>query len=41
MNSRHRKENEPEIIIPAQARNSFCAKEPFKMIYTVIKSGYE
>ena len=29
------------IIIPAHQRNSFCAKEPFKMISTVIKSGYE
>jgi len=29
------------IIIPAHARNSFCAKEQFKMISTVIKSGYE
>jgi quercetin dioxygenase-like cupin family protein len=29
------------IIIPAHARNSFCAREQFKMISTVIKSGYE
>ncbi|MEO6686019.1 MAG: cupin domain-containing protein [Dyadobacter sp.] len=29
------------IIIPAHTRNSFCAKEQFKMISTVIKSGYE
>ena len=29
------------IIIPAHARNSFRAKEQFKMISTVIKSGYE
>jgi len=29
------------IVIPAHQRNSFCAKEPFKMISTVIKSGYE
>lgn len=28
------------IIIPAHSRNSFCAKEQFKMISTVIKSGY-
>lgn len=29
------------IIIPAHQRNSFCAREPFKMISTIIKSGYE
>ncbi len=29
------------IIIPAHTRNSFNAKEQFKMISTVIKSGYE
>lgn len=29
------------IIIPAHTRNSFCAKEQFKMISTVIKIGYE
>ncbi len=29
------------IIIPAHARNSFKAKDRFKMISTVIKSGYE
>ena len=29
------------IIIPAHTRNSFCAKEQFKMISNVIKSGYE
>ena len=29
------------IIIPAHSRNSFCAKEQFKMISTVIKSCYE
>ncbi|NIJ52573.1 cupin domain-containing protein [Dyadobacter arcticus] len=29
------------IIIPAHSKNSFCAKEQFKMISTVIKSGYE
>lgn len=29
------------IIIPANARHSFNANEQFKMITTVIKSGYE
>jgi quercetin dioxygenase-like cupin family protein len=29
------------IIIPAHAKHSFTAKEQFKMITTVIKSGYE
>lgn len=29
------------IIIPAHARNSIKAKDRFKMISTVIKSGYE
>ena len=29
------------IIIPAHAKHSFNAKEQFKMITTVIKSGYE
>src|SRR5690349_6595121 len=29
------------IIIPAHASHHFNAKEPFKMISTVIKSGYE
>lgn len=29
------------IIIPAHARNSFKANDRFKMISTVIKSGYE
>jgi len=29
------------IIIPAHKSNSFCAQEKFKMISTVIKSGYE
>jgi quercetin dioxygenase-like cupin family protein len=29
------------IIVPAHQRNSFCAKEPFKMLSTVIKSGFE
>lgn len=29
------------IIIPAHAKHSFAAKEKFKMITTVIKSGYE
>ncbi len=29
------------IIIPAHATHAFTAKEPFKMISTVIKSGYE
>lgn len=29
------------IIIPANAKHSFYAKEQFKMICTVIKSGYE
>ena len=33
--------NSQGIIIPANAKNSFCAKEQFKMISTVIKSGYE
>ena len=28
------------IVIPAHARNSFCARQQFKMISTVIKSGY-
>jgi quercetin dioxygenase-like cupin family protein len=29
------------IIIPAHSKHSFAANEPFKMISTVIKSGYE
>jgi quercetin dioxygenase-like cupin family protein len=29
------------IIIPAHAKHNFDAKEQFKMISTVIKSGYE
>jgi quercetin dioxygenase-like cupin family protein len=29
------------IIIPANAAHCFTAKEPFKMISTTIKSGYE
>ncbi len=29
------------IVIPAHASNIFNAKEKFKMISTVIKSGYE
>jgi quercetin dioxygenase-like cupin family protein len=29
------------IIIPAHAKHSFTANEKFKMITTVIKSGYE
>lgn len=29
------------IIIPANAKHSFTANEQFKMITTVIKSGYE
>jgi quercetin dioxygenase-like cupin family protein len=29
------------IIIPANARNSIKAKERFKLISTIIKSGYE
>jgi quercetin dioxygenase-like cupin family protein len=29
------------IIIPAHARHHFIANEQFKMISTVIKSGYE
>lgn len=29
------------IIIPAHAKNNFHANEQFKMISTVIKSGYE
>ncbi|MEI6264567.1 MAG: cupin domain-containing protein [Sphingobacteriia bacterium] len=29
------------IIIPAHAKHNFNAKEQFKMISTVIKSGYE
>ncbi len=29
------------IIVPAHARNSFKANDRFKMISTVIKSGYE
>jgi quercetin dioxygenase-like cupin family protein len=29
------------IIIPAHAKHSFTANEQFKMISTVIKSGYE
>ncbi len=29
------------IIIPAHAKHSFSANEQFKMITTVIKSGYE
>ncbi|SHH90514.1 hypothetical protein SAMN04488109_5974 [Chryseolinea serpens] len=29
------------IIIPAHSRNAIMAKERFKMISTVIKSGYE
>ncbi|MBK8846630.1 MAG: cupin domain-containing protein [Bacteroidetes bacterium] len=29
------------IVIPAHAKHSFTAKEQFKMITTVIKSGYD
>jgi len=29
------------IVIPANAKHSFCANEKFKMISTIIKSGYE
>ena len=29
------------LIIPAHSRNSFRANERFKMISTIIKSGYE
>lgn len=29
------------IIVPAHAKHNFNANEPFKMITTVIKSGYE
>lgn len=29
------------IIIPAHSRNTFMANERFKMISTIIKSGYE
>lgn len=29
------------VIIPAHARHDFSAKQQFKMISTVIKSGYE
>jgi quercetin dioxygenase-like cupin family protein len=29
------------IIVPAHARHCFIANQPFKMISTVIKSGYE
>lgn len=29
------------IIIPAHAKHCFKANEPFKMLATVIKSGYE
>jgi hypothetical protein len=29
------------IIIPAHAHNTIMAKERFKMITTIIKSGYE
>jgi quercetin dioxygenase-like cupin family protein len=29
------------IIIPAHAKHSFAANEQFKMISTIIKSGYE
>ncbi|MFT6748407.1 MAG: quercetin dioxygenase-like cupin family protein [Flavobacterium sp.] len=29
------------IIIPAHAKHSFNANEQFKMVTTVIKSGYE
>ena len=29
------------IVVPAHSFHSFNAKEPFKMISTVIKSGYE
>jgi quercetin dioxygenase-like cupin family protein len=38
---KHRLKLGQGIIIPAHTRNSFCAKEQFKMISTVIKSGYE
>ena len=34
-------ENGQSIIIPAHAPNSFKANDRFKMISTVIKSGYE
>jgi hypothetical protein len=29
------------VIIPAHARHDFNAKQQFKMISTIIKSGYE
>lgn len=37
----HFLETGESIIIPAHARNNFKANERFKMISTIIKSGYE
>jgi glyoxylate utilization-related uncharacterized protein len=37
----HKLTVEQGIVIPAHASNIFNAKEKFKMISTVIKSGYE
>lgn len=40
-NQLHHIETGQAIIVPAHARNSIMARERFKMISTVIKSGYE
>lgn len=40
-NLKHRLTLGEGIIIPAHARHSFNANEQFKMISTIIKSGYE
>jgi len=37
----HSLETGQAIIIPAHSKNSFKANERFKMISTIIKSGYE
>ncbi len=37
----HTLETGQSIIIPAHTRNTFKANERFKMISTIIKSGYE
>lgn len=40
-NHSHNLETGSSIVIPAHSRNTIKAKERFKMISTVIKSGYE
>ena len=40
-NNKHKLCRGEGIIIPAHARHSFTANEQFKMISTIIKSGYE